>query len=76
MKKLNKLQIDSEKLMKNNELVNLRGGYDGEASCTCLCKDIQWYLILGYLVSSTGDCSSDCKYAFGNSLYIGGTCVS
>ncbi|HPM03037.1 MAG TPA: hypothetical protein PK816_12855 [Candidatus Cloacimonadota bacterium] len=27
MKKLNKLQINSEKLMKNEELVTLRGGY-------------------------------------------------
>jgi hypothetical protein len=28
MKKLNKLQINSEKLMKNEELLTLRGGYD------------------------------------------------
>jgi hypothetical protein len=27
MKKLNKLEINSEKLMKNEELVTLRGGY-------------------------------------------------
>jgi len=27
MKKLNKMQIDSEKLMKNEELISLRGGY-------------------------------------------------
>jgi hypothetical protein len=27
MKKLNKLQINSEKLMKNEELITLRGGY-------------------------------------------------
>jgi natural product precursor len=30
MKKLNKLQINSEKLMKNEELVTLRGGYGAE----------------------------------------------
>lgn len=29
MKKLNKLEINSEKLMKNEELVTLRGGYGG-----------------------------------------------
>lgn len=29
MKKLNKLTIHSEKLMKNEELVTLRGGYGG-----------------------------------------------
>lgn len=34
MKKLNKLQINSEKIMKNEELTTLRGGYDG-ACCTC-----------------------------------------
>ena len=27
MKKLNKLQINSEKIMKNEELLTLRGGY-------------------------------------------------
>jgi hypothetical protein len=27
MKKLNKLQINSEKLMKNEELATIRGGY-------------------------------------------------
>jgi len=40
MKKLEKLSINPEKLIKNDELVNLRGGYDGECSdglipCTC-----------------------------------------
>jgi len=29
MKKINKLQINAEKLMKNEELVTLRGGYGG-----------------------------------------------
>ena len=29
MKKLNKLQINPEKLMKNEELMTLRGGYGG-----------------------------------------------
>lgn len=28
MKKLNKLEINSEKTMSNNELIKLRGGYD------------------------------------------------
>jgi len=32
MKKLSKLQINSEKLMKNKELMTLRGGY-GYVSC-------------------------------------------
>ena len=29
MKKLNKLQIKSEKLKNNEELITLKGGYDG-----------------------------------------------
>jgi len=33
MKKLNKLQINSEKIMKNEELVTLRGGYGGPGDC-------------------------------------------
>ena len=33
MKKLNKLQINSEKLMKNEELTTLRGGYGGYGAC-------------------------------------------
>ena len=35
MKKLNKLCINTEKLMKNEELITLRGGYGG----SCACKD-------------------------------------
>ena len=36
MKKLNKLQINSEKLMKNEELLVLKGGY-GEGGTRGLC---------------------------------------
>ena len=34
MKKLNKLIINTEKLIKNEELVRLKGGYDGK-NCYC-----------------------------------------
>lgn len=34
MKKLSKLQINPEKLMKDEELIVLRGGY-GDSYCTC-----------------------------------------
>ena len=34
MKKLGKLTISSEKMMKNEELINLQGGYD---NCYCDC---------------------------------------
>ena len=37
MKKLKKLQINHEKLMKNEELLILRGGYGG---CELYCSDL------------------------------------
>ena len=37
MKTLRKLKINSEKILKNEELVNLRGGYDmGSGTATCM----------------------------------------
>jgi hypothetical protein len=36
MKKLNKLQINQEKLMKNDELITLKGGYGLNGYC-CYC---------------------------------------
>ena len=33
MKQLSKLRINSEKLMKNEELIELRGGYGGDGEC-------------------------------------------
>lgn len=36
MKKLNKLQINSEKLMRSEELVMVKGG---SGPCTCCCYD-------------------------------------
>lgn len=36
MKKLNKLQINPEKVMKNEELLSLKGGY-GSGSCEFYC---------------------------------------
>lgn len=40
MKKLNKLQINSGKTMMNEELVAIRGGYDGGAFITCIYEDL------------------------------------
>lgn len=61
MKKLSKLQINSEKLMKNEELVELRGGY----GCACLC-----YNWSGQLVGAIGGvpaqyCFPECAAHFG-----------
>jgi hypothetical protein len=57
MKKLNKLYINPEKVMKNDELVTLRGGYG--TGC-CECKD--WnHNVLGYMTGSTPTtCNEDC----------------
>ena len=41
MKKLGKLTISANKVIKNEELVNLRGGYDdggGAGSCAAVCE--------------------------------------
>jgi hypothetical protein len=63
MKKLNKLHINTEKLMKNDELLTLRGGYDGPCTCMCAVYDVEH--LLGYLLSESGNCFEDCRYAFG-----------
>jgi len=36
MKKINKLEISPEKIMRNEELINLQGGYAGDPSCSCI----------------------------------------
>ena len=61
MKKLNKLQINSGKLMKNEELVSLRGGY---SVCTTICYTDGGQTCLGALVCDTGDCTQQCKDDF------------
>jgi hypothetical protein len=64
MKKLGKLTISPEKIMKNEELINLQGGYDGGGTPPC---DSQLWLCYCtdngenmYVCSPTmpgGDCS-------------------
>jgi hypothetical protein len=62
MKKLNKLQINSDKLIKNDDLIALRGGYDG--SHCCFCRDSIGN-DLGTMAGATpSDCSSLCAEAF------------
>jgi|GEM_PF-3096469 hypothetical protein len=46
MKKLKKLQINHEKLMKNEELLILRGGYQGGNTyclCNCTLIPLAWW---------------------------------
>lgn len=60
MKKISKLQINSERIMKNDELVTLRGGY---GICTCMCWR-GYGIDLGYLVTDGDFCHDACVYAW------------
>jgi hypothetical protein len=56
MKKLNKLQINKEKLMKNEELVTLRGG---DGSC-CVCLNGSG-TVMGYMAGyDQSSCDANC----------------
>ena len=58
MKKLGKISIDPEKVIKNDELVNLRGGYSGDGCCYCAGH--------GFILTVTeGECYYECMNAFG-----------
>ncbi len=62
MKTIGKLSINPEKVIKNEELVNLRGGYGGGGACEdCRCYDDEQNL-LGSIsnVSSDTDCWDKC----------------
>jgi len=71
MKKLGKLTINPEKVIKNEELVNLRGGYGGDP-CTCTCFDRITMDCYGYMFSPTGDCTSECQGLYGQ--FASGVC--
>lgn len=60
MKKLSKLNINSEKLMKNEELVTLRGGY-GDYCCFCWIGNTP----KGYmLLATSSNCDELCVEAY------------
>ena len=69
MKKLNKLCINTEKLMKNDELITLRGGY-GSYECYMFGTPPNCYGFRGYINSAS--CGMAEEICF--SLYMG-TCV-
>lgn len=61
MKKLGKLSINVDKIMKNEELVNLKGGdYGYGEACTCTCFT-QYGRCLGYVSSDDGNCYRACE---------------
>jgi hypothetical protein len=53
MKKIGKIKINSEKVIKNEDLVNLRGGYDDWHYAAC--KDSSGNTLCG---TTVGDCES------------------
>lgn len=63
MKKLNKLQINSEKLIKNEELNTLRGGYDG---CTCDCYTWEGQFVQNINWAGALECNPVCLMAIGH----------
>lgn len=68
MKNPNKLQINSEKIIKNDELVNLRGGYDNGYCCECYNSCCG---IVGYAYSANSEsCFFDCQGLFSGSYGI------
>jgi len=59
MKKLGKLSINPEKVIKNEELVNLRGGYGtGDMACYFY-SDYNYTLICCRITSSHDDCGPE-----------------
>lgn len=73
MKKLNKIQINLNKVIKEEDLLSIRGGYD---YMCCLCYSNLWEPA-GYMAGagSSEDCNYLCRYAgFDHGVYsIGGT---
>ena len=60
MKKLGKLNINPEKLMKNEELLTLRGGYDYGF---CTCRNDYDQIICSTWVTYCTDCRVWCEVA-------------
>lgn len=64
MKKLNKLEINTNKLITDEKLISLKGGYDGTS---IKCYSEGWMTgCMGYLGTVQGDCGnwqSECMAA-------------
>jgi hypothetical protein len=71
MKKLYKLQINSEKIIINDELITLRGGYSGPCTTVCYGGDPKGSICYGYLLCVSGNCDPECKEAFSDSRAYG-----
>ena len=75
MKKYNKLSINSDKLLKNKEMIILRGGYG--TGCQCICADSEPdYHYCGTVSAGGGDCNSACQSELGcDSTTAWGECL-
>jgi len=62
MKKIGKLSINSEKVIKNEELVNLRGEYGG-SGVDCYCVD---FFGTVHLTGTIPDCSTEQRWINSN----------
>ena len=63
MKKINSLQINPQEVMKNEELLILKGGSEPTQNC-CMCYGDPGTL-LGYMLLETpSTCSPDCFEAY------------
>ena len=60
MKTLGKLNINSKKLMKNEELITLKGGYGG---CCCWCTTSQGSFGGCMAAGNPSDCRVNCILA-------------
>lgn len=75
MKKLSKLNINSEKIIKNEELVTLRGGHDGEGGWCGTCEiHVPEFLMSGAACSYSQaganiTCTTTYKALFGPQAY-------
>ncbi len=62
MKKLGKLTISPEKIMKNEDLINLQGGYEGGPyQVMCACHDVENDIYWGTFICATNNCW-DCAW--------------
>jgi len=62
MKTLRKLKINSEKIIKNVDLLRLRGGYD-QLCCTCILEDPPYTPQVNMVADGPWQCSYWCGYA-------------
>lgn len=62
MKNLNKLQINSDRIMKNEELMTLTGGdhESGNFLCNCYMIPLAWWACYGSVQQMLNDLNSKC----------------